>query len=294
MITGTSTPRRRSSRQTSQPLIRGIMTSSSTRSGASLRASARASSPLVAATVWYPSKRRLSSRPRTISGSSSAIKILATARQGEPQGETAPRPRPALDRDPAAMRFGHVLDERQAHATAPLPLSFAPPHTVELLEDPPLLLGGDPHPLVHDRDREPGVGERRVHGDRAAVTRVLDRVVDQVGQRLADGVGVHRNLGQVGRHPRLDLEALLGEGVRERLERVPDPRLDGRRHHVVGPSPALDPREVEHVVDEPREPLALARDHPRSEEHTSELQSLAYLVCRLLLEKKKKRRYTMG
>src|SRR2546425_5359929 len=30
----------------------------------------------------------------------------------------------------------------------------------------------------------------------------------------------------------------------------------------------------------------------RSEEHTSELQSLAYLVCRLLLEKKKKTRTT--
>src|SRR2546425_8394151 len=29
----------------------------------------------------------------------------------------------------------------------------------------------------------------------------------------------------------------------------------------------------------------------RSEEHTSELQSLAYLVCRLLLEKKKKTRH---
>src|SRR3712207_8029021 len=29
------------------------------------------------------------------------------------------------------------------------------------------------------------------------------------------------------------------------------------------------------------------RDHPRSEEHTSELQSRQYLVCRLLLEKKK-------
>src|SRR2546425_9621381 len=29
-------------------------------------------------------------------------------------------------------------------------------------------------------------------------------------------------------------------------------------------------------------------EHLRSEEHTSELQSLAYLVCRLLLEKKKK------
>src|SRR2546425_6953300 len=30
----------------------------------------------------------------------------------------------------------------------------------------------------------------------------------------------------------------------------------------------------------------------RSEEHTSELQSLAYLVCRLLLEKKKSRHIT--
>src|SRR2546425_8734345 len=29
----------------------------------------------------------------------------------------------------------------------------------------------------------------------------------------------------------------------------------------------------------------------RSEEHTSELQSLAYLVCRLLLEKKKQNRH---
>src|SRR5687767_15257257 len=44
-----------------------------------------------------------------------------------------------------------------------------------------------------------------------------------------------------------------------------------------------------------QEPVALARrvhsvrdGQDRSEEHTSELQSLAYLVCRLLLEKKNK------
>src|SRR5687767_15570819 len=36
---------------------------------------------------------------------------------------------------------------------------------------------------------------------------------------------------------------------------------------------------------------ARARHRHRSEEHTSELQSLAYLVCRLLLEKKKKIKY---
>src|SRR2546425_1941290 len=34
--------------------------------------------------------------------------------------------------------------------------------------------------------------------------------------------------------------------------------------------------------------VAADRVRQRSEEHTSELQSLAYLVCRLLLEKKKK------
>src|SRR6266404_6772337 len=33
---------------------------------------------------------------------------------------------------------------------------------------------------------------------------------------------------------------------------------------------------------------------PRSEEHTSELQPLAYLVCRLLLEKKKHQYYSIG
>src|SRR2546425_6991742 len=33
-------------------------------------------------------------------------------------------------------------------------------------------------------------------------------------------------------------------------------------------------------------------NHARSEEHTSELQSLAYLVCRLLLEKKKIKKTT--
>src|SRR5258707_10680972 len=36
---------------------------------------------------------------------------------------------------------------------------------------------------------------------------------------------------------------------------------------------------------------ALATGQTRSEEHTSELQSRQYLVCRLLLEKKKKKKH---
>src|SRR3712207_9583666 len=39
-----------------------------------------------------------------------------------------------------------------------------------------------------------------------------------------------------------------------------------------------------------RAPRCRAQRHQRSEEHTSELQSRQYLVCRLLLEKKKKKK----
>src|SRR5438046_4695743 len=46
-----------------------------------------------------------------------------------------------------------------------------------------------------------------------------------------------------------------------------------------GPVPARGPVQVRGPVPAP---------HTRSEEHTSELQSLTNLVCRLLLEKKKK------
>src|SRR3712207_8455825 len=40
-----------------------------------------------------------------------------------------------------------------------------------------------------------------------------------------------------------------------------------------------------------RDPVRSTPDIPRSEEHTSELQSRQYLVCRLLLEKKKLNTY---
>src|SRR3989441_2584787 len=52
-----------------------------------------------------------------------------------------------------------------------------------------------------------------------------------------------------------------------------------------GPPPAF----IDLPSAAPRRPPARAGRPIRSEEHTSELQSLAYLVCRLLLEKKKQR-----
>src|SRR5205823_13156871 len=54
-------------------------------------------------------------------------------------------------------------------------------------------------------------------------------------------------------------------------------------------------RTIHHLRSQPFKVIVLDCDNTlwqgvcgRSEEHTSELQSLAYLVCRLLLEKKKK------
>src|SRR2546430_10321988 len=53
---------------------------------------------------------------------------------------------------------------------------------------------------------------------------------------------------------------------------------------------ALDGLERAHllVLPEPNLPTVPRSHPPRSEEHTSELQSQSNLVCRLLLEKKKK------
>src|SRR3712207_7468964 len=63
--------------------------------------------------------------------------------------------------------------------------------------------------------------------------------------------------------------------------------LDVQRIHVaeLGPEEDAAAADYRRRVDQPavgrlREPL-----HARSEEHTSELQSRQYLVCRLLLEK---------
>src|SRR2546425_6529176 len=66
--------------------------------------------------------------------------------------------------------------------------------------------------------------------------------------------------------------------------------LDG--DYVIGRKPDADPEVVAGAakpleLDDPNREISRVHARVRSEEHTSELQSLAYLVCRLLLEKKK-------
>src|SRR2546425_8888063 len=65
------------------------------------------------------------------------------------------------------------------------------------------------------------------------------------------------------------------------------PRRCGRRSRTVRePPPGGTPRHTR--------PYRYRSFRSRSEEHTSELQSLAYLVCRLLLEKKNTLQYLIG
>src|SRR3712207_8760394 len=63
--------------------------------------------------------------------------------------------------------------------------------------------------------------------------------------------------------------------------------------------PRQHPTDTQHHVDDPDVVLVhvthfndLMWDSGRSEEHTSELQSRQYLVCRLLLEKKQQHNHT--
>src|SRR2546425_5973173 len=93
------------------------------------------------------------------------------------------------------------------------------------------------------------------------------------------------------------------EGVHQMVEAAFEQVITGLTRPVAEPGPVDRPVLEERLTYDGEDMLvaweAMNRDFRargwspprRSEEHTSELQSLAYLVCRLLLEKKKKNIY---
>src|SRR5687768_17825265 len=78
------------------------------------------------------------------------------------------------------------------------------------------------------------------------------------------------------------IDVVVAAAARPGVEAVPEAGVDrdprGRRDADVDKG----------LADEPAVFLEQTAEHVRSEEHTSELQSRLHLVCRLLLEKKKK------
>src|SRR5690606_39358373 len=87
-------------------------------------------------------------------------------------------------------------------------------------------------------------------------------------------------------------QALTTEDIRQAFARHFDP--ERRLVVTVGPAALAVPQPEEQLDEEVQSeedalsgPATAAEPTPRTEEHTSELQSRENLVCRLLLEKKK-------
>src|SRR5438093_9055264 len=85
---------------------------------------------------------------------------------------------------------------------------------------------------------------------------------------------------------------------REQPAGVEDHRVEaGTQRHERGRHPPVERRRVPVEVpdlDALMDQVVVVGPGVRSEEHTSELQSLTNLVCRLLLEKKNTARWTCG
>src|SRR5439155_12992634 len=130
-----------------------------------------------------------------------------------------------------------------------------------------------------------GVSERP--SQRRRIRRDTSGLASEIRTRQEDGSHPAR--------PRPLLVGALPRGLRVRDghaggRRGPAGRPRGRRGADVSrlrPAGAAD-RHAAHDRQEGQ-----GREDPRSEEHTSELQSRGHLVCRLLLEKKKKKNKTL-
>src|SRR2546422_4378566 len=119
------------------------------------------------------------------------------------------------------------------------------------------------------------------HQTRPRPAIVAARGLEAAARHAPGGSVEEQEAGEVSLRAAARSEAAAGAPAGERgapciRPRVPPPRRTGDRLQA-------DAHGVEGGVQEGEVP-----GHVRSEEHTSELQSRLHLVCRLLLEKKKK------
>src|SRR3712207_7902266 len=80
----------------------------------------------------------------------------------------------------------------------------------------------------------------------------------------------------------------LGPFEMDTRENPAHPSAEGSHGSPLSTTPAAPVGDHQQLFE------ATPNPYLRSEEHTSELQSRQYLVCRLLLEKKKKQQYTIS
>src|SRR6266446_4592603 len=133
---------------------------------------------------------------------------------------------------------------------------------------------GDPHDKAHVRDK-PVIGAEDRGAQRVATHSTVPA--------LQTGQGGTAKRPRRTRGERLDDAGMRALGRRQ-------PAGDRFRLSVISAAvemlERIDGRQHKRRAEAPREPS----ERTRSEEHTSELQSPCNLVCRLLLEKKKKKK----
>src|SRR2546425_12591221 len=162
---------------------------------------------------------------------------------------------------------------------------------------------------AHQRRRVASAGDGRVGRDLPRACSARIDLPERRGHRTGGEEGAIAGKRQPG-----EAHVLVGVGVQRELDArdLVALRIDAPEHweHVardegrpggierqVGQAAVLFGENDPLGEDDAAQPAAVCivvnRNHlkvERSEEHTSELQSLAYLVCRLLLEKKKKQK----
>src|SRR5205823_806259 len=112
----------------------------------------------------------------------------------------------------------------------------------------------------------------------------FDRIPDAAGNAFEAARSTFRSgAGSIGEHVTSAKDALRDDGA----DALDSATRFGRDYSDAASDYARAiPGAGAEMFDTARSNLTeLIRTQPRSEEHTSELQSLAYLVCRLLLEK---------
>src|SRR6266545_5860633 len=151
-----------------------------------------------------------------------------------------------------------------------------------------IAVGDNSHEWITARGREAAVAEGSLEfGQRAASSGSNSNVIRIASNENPVGPGQHVLDTIVGKFPEANRypfnaqqrEPVLVDAIAKKFEVAAD-------QVVLGTGSGEILTNAVRAFTSPSKPLATP--WPRSEEHTSELQSLAYLVCRLLLEKKKK------
>ena len=220
---------------------------------------------LSAASTLSSTMRTRCPRSRRSGSAASAVcsyRVSSPDEQRQRDHELAALPQSLAERlDGAAVELHQLPDERQANAQARASFERRGRPLREEVEDPAEHLGGDAHAVVADRHDRAAITFLGRHGDSSALRRVLRRVVQEIGEDLAQAHRIPVNGDwRVEGMNRQTVPGCVDERPADvdRVSNDPDQigMLAMERDLSAG-----DPRDLQQVVDEPDHVIDLALHH---------------------------------